>query len=82
MAFFYYDWMVRDFFAYMISRANSYLFAPGTFNLLWLGDAWKTRAESAFSRACKACEFEQASNMEAAGEEWQKIFGNDIPKKI
>jgi len=79
---FYYDWMIRDFFAYMISRTNTWVFAPGTFNILPLGDAWKTRAESAYSRACKACYWEQNSNMGAAGDEWQKIFGNYIPKNI
>jgi hypothetical protein len=34
---FYYDWMVRDFFAYLISRANGCIIMPGTGETIWLG---------------------------------------------
>ncbi len=79
---FYYDWMCRDFFQWMISRANGAVFAPGTFDIMWLGEAWKSRAESAYGRAFKASEFEQADDMLAAGDQWQKIFGTDIPRYV
>ncbi len=79
---FYYDWIVRDFFKWMIVKANTHLWAPGTYDLLWLGEAWKSRAESAYSRAVKACDFERLDDMANAGDEWQKIFGLDIPKYI
>lgn len=79
-SYFFYDWMCRDFFAWMITRANLFVMAPGTFEIMWIGDAWKTRAESAHARAVKACDYERDNNMLAAGEEWQKIFGTDIPK--
>jgi hypothetical protein len=75
----YYDWMTRDFFAFIIKQANLYLWAPGTFELLWLGDAWKSRAETALERAKKACQFEYNNMPYSAGDEWQKIFGMDIP---
>jgi hypothetical protein len=77
---YYYDWMCRDFFQWMISKVNGLLLAPGTYDILWLGDAWKTRAESACARAVKACDFERDNHMLAAGDEWQKIFGTDIPR--
>jgi hypothetical protein len=78
--YFYYDWMCRDFFQWMIARPASILFAPGTFEPMYVGDAWKSRAESAYNRALKACEYEKFSEEGDAGDEWQKIFGNEIPK--
>jgi hypothetical protein len=79
---FFYDWMCRDFFKWMISRANGAVFAPGTYDAMWIGDAWKTRAETAYVRAAKACEFEYGNSMIPAGDEWQKIFGTDIPRIV
>lgn len=78
--YFYYDWMSRDFFNWMVSRANAWLVAPGTLEVLSLGDAWKSRAESAHAHAVKACDFERENEMANAGDEWQKIFGTNIPK--
>lgn len=79
---FYYDWMCRDFFKWLITRAGGGVVTPGTFQILWLGNAWKTRAESALLRADRACAFEMESNMLAAGDEWQKIFGIDMPRNV
>ena len=81
-SYFYYDWMCRDFFRWMIAKANTHVWAPGTFEKLGLGDDWKSRAESAHARAVKACNFESVNDMSNAGDEWQKIFGIDIPKYV
>jgi hypothetical protein len=75
----WYDWMVRDFFKFLVGKAKGYLFAPGTFEIMWLGDDWKTKAESAHARAVKATQFEADKMPYSAGGEWQKIFGDDIP---
>ncbi|KVQ67884.1 hypothetical protein WT22_06220 [Burkholderia territorii] len=80
--YFYYDWISRDFFKWMITKANTYLLAPGTYDLLRLGEAWKSRAESALARAEKACIYEESNDMANAGDEWQKIYGTDIPKWV
>ncbi|WP_172848285.1 SMODS domain-containing nucleotidyltransferase [Burkholderia pseudomallei] len=80
--FFWYDWLVRDFFLYLCNRANTFVVAPGTGEWMWLGDAWKSKAETAYGRAVKASAFEAQNLMIAAGEEWQKIFGLDIPKVV
>jgi hypothetical protein len=70
----YYDWMVRDFFRFLVGQAFGNVYAPGTGERIHLGDAWKSRAESARDRATKACEYEsQGSSL--ASSEWQKIFG-------
>lgn len=79
-AYFYYDWMVRDFFEWVITKANMHVYAPGTYESMALGDAWKSRAETALIRARKACDFERDSKEGDAGDEWQKIFGTDVPK--
>ncbi len=75
----YYDWMIRDYLTYLVNRKNTYVYAPGTYEAMPLGDGWASRAETARDRARKACDAEE-SNASAAGDEWQKIFGTDIPK--
>lgn len=81
-SYFYYDWMCRDFFAWLVTKANSWVIGPGTYEVMWIGEEWKTKAESAYTRARKAEEYERANDMENAGDEWQKIFGTDIPKYV
>lgn len=75
----YYDWMVRDFFGYLLTRANGYVFVPGTYDLVPLGDKWLSRAISAHNRASKACTYESAKEDFNAGWEWRKVFGEFVP---
>ena len=81
-SYFYYDWMCRDFFAWLITKAGSFVLAPGTFEILWIGETWKTKAETALGRALKACDYEQSNKEGDAGDEWKKIFGADVPKWV
>jgi hypothetical protein len=80
--FFWFDWITRDFFAYLYHRANSFVTVPGTLEQIYLGNDWQSRAASAYGRAEKACQYEKDNYVEAAGEEWQKIFGNQIPRTV
>jgi len=77
----YYDWMVRDFFNLLRNKSSrSSVTVPGTYETIYLGDTgWQSRAESAYNRAVKACEFESQEMPYSASTEWQKIFGTDIP---
>ncbi len=76
----YHDWMTRDFFRWLKDKsAYSFVTVPGTYETIYLGDAWKSKAESACTRAEKACDYEAGNKPFAAGEEWQKIFGTFIP---
>ena len=75
----YYDWMTRDYFAYVLRQANGALSVPGTYETLWLGEVWKSRAQSAYDRAVKAVQYEADKKPIDAGAEWQKVFGTDIP---
>lgn len=80
--FFWFDWITRDFFAYLYHRANTFFSVPGTLETIYLGNDWQSRAESAYRRAVKACDHDQYNRVDAAGEEWQKIFGSQIPRTI
>lgn len=75
----YYDYMVRDFLKYLEGKRNSNLYAPGTYEQMYIGEAWFSKAQTARLRADKACNLE-GTDPAAAGDEWQKIFGTDIPK--
>jgi hypothetical protein len=58
---------------------------PMTAEIIHLGNAWLSKAQSAYARALKACDYERndlgaPANDGAAGDEWQKIFGLMIPR--
>lgn len=75
----YYDYIVRDFLAHLVARANWTFYVPGTRESIMIGSNWISRAESALERAKKACDYEAATRDFDAGYEWQKIFGDAIP---
>lgn len=74
-----YGWMVRDFLADLVGKAGSFLFVPGTNEPIFVSEDWKSRAETAYARALKACFDESAGKAYDAGVEWQKIFGTYVP---
>jgi hypothetical protein len=76
---FWYDWMIRDFFHYMLGRADGFVQMPGTGEWIYLGSDWLGAAKVAYRNAQIACGCEQ-SNLEAsAGRAWQEIFGSAVP---
>ena len=78
----YYDWMVRDFFKYLIGRAWGSASVPGTYETIQLGNDWESKAESAHGRAVKACDYEASQSPTQntdAWWEWHNIFGDDVP---
>lgn len=72
---YYYDWMIRDYFLFMLKYINGSTRVPGTTENIQLGQSWATKCASAYQRALKACEHEKADFPLAASVEWQKIFG-------
>lgn len=74
----YFDWIVRDFLIYLEGKAYGTIYAPGTFEAMYLGSAWLSKATTARQRAENACDLE-TKYPALAGNEWQKIFGADIP---
>lgn len=80
---FWFDWLVRDMFKYMIGRAGGGFFMPGlSYEWIHLGDNWLSKAESAYQHALRACDYERRNMNVHAGEEWQKIFGTAIPLQV
>lgn len=75
---FYYDWMIRDFFAFMLSYVNGRVRPAGITEWIPLGDAWATKCRSAYNRALKACDYEFVDDGFEASSEWQKIFGSQF----
>jgi hypothetical protein len=82
---FWYDWMMRDFFIwlaiqhrqYPLSRLR-YMLASREYDDPFASD-WQSKTDTAVSRAVKACNLEYNNQTVEAGQEWQKIFGDDIP---
>ena len=77
---FWYDWMVRDFFAFLWHYKNGTAQIPGVQETIYLGDSWVSRCESAYSRAVKACEYEYQDFRLLAENEWKKIFGDQFTR--
>jgi hypothetical protein len=81
-SFFWFDWIIRDFFAYLYHSAGAVLTIPGISERISLGSEWQSRAATAYGRAVKACDYERDNWVQLAGEEWQKIFGLQIPRTV
>lgn len=80
---FWFDWIVRDVFAHMIRRAGGGFFmSGGIYEWIDLGDAWKSKAETAYQHTLQACEYESENLNILAGSEWRKIFGTVIPEMV
>ena len=75
---FYYDWMIRDFFAFMLNYVNGWVEPAGINERILLGDSWATKCRSAYNRAVKACDYERLDNGFESSSEWQKIFGSQF----
>lgn len=78
---YWYDWMMHDYFAFIIARQNASGILPVSNELFFYGDQWVSRAETALKNATQACIYEQLDFNAWAGEEWQKIFATFIPKE-
>lgn len=74
-----YSNLVTGFFKFLVGKANAYIYTPAG-KIISLGEDWKSRAESAYQRATKAVEYEEADKFERSSEEWKKVFGDDFPK--
>lgn len=73
---------MRDALGYLISHVNGWFYMPVTGEKIFLGDAWLSKAQTAYQRALKACDYERDNYEWLAGDEWQKIFGVMIPQTV
>lgn len=77
--YYYHDWMVRDFFAFMLCYVDGTIIMPGTGIPIPLGNAWASKARTALSDANSACEWEKINFDLLACWDWQSLFGAVIP---
>jgi hypothetical protein len=76
---FYYDWMVRDFFAFMLRYGQgSWVKPAGIDERIPFGECWQSKTNTAYARALKACDYEYKDEGFSASSEWQKVFGNQF----
>lgn len=80
--YFWYDWLVRDFFLFLTGKSHHFVVMPGTGQQIPLGDAWLSRANTAYGKALKACEYEKCNENLLAGIYWHDIFGDMIPMNV
>lgn len=74
----YEDWMVRDFFEFMLRYVGGSIQMPGTGAWVSIGDAWASRARTALATAQRACQYEAVNADRRAGVEWRSLFGSAI----
>ena len=81
-SYYYYDWFVRDFLAFLINRRNGSIYSPGGGRNEPLGNGWLSHAQRALAKAIEACTLEYEDYPTLAGIEWTEIFGGRIPTSI
>jgi hypothetical protein len=78
VAYGYHDFMVRDFFAFLLNYVNGRAKPAGIDEWIPLGDGWQSKCQTAYDRAVKACNYEHQDDAFNASSEWQKIFGSQF----
>lgn len=77
-SYLYYDWIIRDFFEFLIKACGSRIWIPNDGNYIGLGAEWLNDAKQAYADALEACDLEYRDLQVSAGLSWQKIFGTRI----
>lgn len=74
---FWYDWMVRDFFDFLLTCSDNLFQLPGSQDMIFSGSNWISKCLTARDHAHKACFYEEHAPYFPlqAKNEWEKIFG-------
>lgn len=78
----WHDWMLRDFFEFIVAAEGRSVVMPGTDSLVPLGRDWASKARTAFATATTACELERFNFDRAAADKWQSLLGPGISAYI
>ncbi len=83
-SFIYYDWMCRDFFAFLADqdKDQAYWKAPGSGQWVYAGkNQFQYKAKRACNMACEAIAHEGADPKRewSAKQKWREIFGTSFP---
>ena len=78
----YYDYMCRDFFAYMAGqdKTQSYWRAPGSLQYVYRKGPFEWKATRCYNLSLEAIDYEMAKKQEwSAKQKWREIFGTSFP---
>lgn len=77
-SYFYYDWMIRDFFDFLRKKSNSWIHSHRYTESFSLGDDWLAKAEKAYKSSVEACKCERDNENNLARLYWKNIFDSSI----
>lgn len=79
-SYIYYDWMVRDFFDFLIEQSDkTYWYVPGSNRRIEATHNFSYKAKQAKNLALKAIEYESNGNEYSSKREWRELFGTKFP---
>ncbi|MEZ8808917.1 hypothetical protein AB4453_23285 [Vibrio atlanticus] len=80
-SFTYYDWMTRDFFAYLKDQDpdKDYWLAPGSSQYVWRKGKFEYKALRCYNIAVEALDYERDNMDVSANLKWREIYGTKFP---
>ena len=80
-SFLYYDFMSRDFFAYLIAQDTSqtYWQAPGSAQYVWKKGEFQYKAKRCYNISLQAIQHESNNQTWSARQRWREIYGTAYP---
>lgn len=80
-SFTYYDWMTRDFFAYLKDQDpdKNYWLAPGSSQYVWRKGKFEYKALRCYNIAVEALDYERDNMGASANLKWREIYGTKFP---
>jgi hypothetical protein len=80
-SYLYYDWMTRDFFAFLANQnaSQTYWLAPGSGSYVWHKGSFEYKARQAELRAHEAIQYQATSHDWSARQKYREIYGTGFP---
>jgi hypothetical protein len=80
-SYMYYDWMRRDFFAYLSNQnpQKEYWLAVGSKQYIHRKGNFEYKAKQSYKLALEAIEYESKGMNYSAAQKWREIYGTDYP---
>ena len=80
-SYLYYDWMSRDFFAYLygLDTTKMYWNAPGSSRRVYRTGQFRVPAKHAYEMACDAIDSESGGYRYAAAGKWRDLYSTSFP---
>ncbi len=80
-SFTYYDWMTRDFFAYLKGQneEQNYWLSPGARQYVWRKGKFEYKAKRCYNISLEALDYESKEQEWSANQKWREIYGTKFP---